>query len=486
MDMLNSSLKEHAAFIREKKVSSKEMVSYYLERIEKYDKKLNAFITLNESVFQEAEEYDNRVAKNDDLPPFAGVPIALKDNMVTKGLLTTCASRILSNFIPPYDATIVEDLKKAGFLILGKLNMDEFAMGSSCETSYFKKTVNPYNTNYVPGGSSGGSAAAVAARLVPAALGSDTGGSIRQPASLCNIVGMKPTYGRVSRFGLVAFASSLDQIGPMTKNVSDSVELLKIIGRYDPKDTTSYKTEPFKYSNIFSNGIKGVKIGLPKEYFGVGMSDDVKKAMEKSIKFFADNGAEIVDISMPHTDYAVAVYYIIATAEASSNLARYDGVKYGYRAKSSDLEEMYCFTRSEGFGTEVKRRIMLGTYVLSSGYYDAYYLKAQKVRTLIKKDFIEAFKKVDFILTPTSPTTAFRLGEKSNDPLQMYLSDIYTISLNLFGGAGISIPCGFDSKGLPIGLQILGNYFDEDRLLSVAEFFENSNPFYRELPQNYK
>ncbi|MCA1980487.1 MAG: Asp-tRNA(Asn)/Glu-tRNA(Gln) amidotransferase subunit GatA [Calditerrivibrio sp.] len=486
MDLLNATLKTHAELIRSKKISSKEMLHFYLDRINRYDSRINAFITINEKALEEAEKYDSMVSNNEDIPPFAGVPIALKDNMVTKDLLTTCSSNILNNFVPPYDATVVKHLKDAGFIIIGKLNMDEFAMGSSCETSFYKKTVNPYNTDCVPGGSSGGSAASVAARLVPAALGSDTGGSIRQPASLCNVVGMKPTYGRVSRYGLIAFASSLDQIGPMTKTVEDSVSLMEVIGKYDKNDSTSFKKDDFNYNNNFANSIKGLKIGLPKEYFAEGISDDVKNAIKSSVDFFASHGAEIVDINMPHTDYAVAVYYIIATAEASSNLARFDGVKYGFRAKANDLQEMYTFSRSEGFGTEVKRRIMLGTYVLSSGYYDAYYLKAQKVRTLIKNDFLNAFKKVDFILTPTSPTTAFKLGAKSNDPLQMYLSDIYTISLNLFGGCGISIPAGFDSNGLPIGLQLLGNYFDEERLLSLSDFYERHNPYYRKLPGMFK
>lgn len=486
MDLLNATLKKHAELIKSKKVSSKEIVNFYLDRINRYDGKINAFLTLNEKALDEAEKYDSMISKGEDVPPFAGVPIALKDNIVTKDLLTTCASNILNNFVPPYDATVVRHLKEAGFIILGKLNMDEFAMGSSCETSYYKKTVNPYNTDFVPGGSSGGSAASVAARLVPAALGSDTGGSIRQPASLCNIVGMKPTYGRVSRYGLIAFASSLDQIGPMTKTVEDSIDLMEVIGKYDENDSTSFKKDDFKYNRDLQNSIKGLKIGLPKEYFAEGISENVKKAMQSSVDFFASHGAEIVDINMPHTDYAVAVYYIIATAEASSNLARFDGVKYGFRAKANDLQEMYTFSRSEGFGTEVKRRIMLGTYVLSSGYYDAYYLKAQKVRTLIKNDFLNAFKKVDFILTPTSPTTAFKFGEKSNDPLQMYLSDIYTISLNLFGGCGISIPAGFDPDGLPIGLQLLGNYFDEERLLSLSDFYERYNPYYKKLPEIFK
>jgi len=482
MDLLNSTLKEHAEYIKAKKISSKEMVKYYLNRIEKYDKIINSFITINNGALEEAEAYDNQ---NSD-KPFAGVPIALKDNMVTKGLLTTCASNILNNFNPPYDATVVQHLKDAGFIILGKLNMDEFAMGSSCETSYFKKTVNPYDPNRVPGGSSGGSAASVAARLVPAALGSDTGGSIRQPAALCNIAGLKPTYGRVSRFGLVAFASSLDQIGPMTKTAEDSAFLLEIIGKYDKNDSTSFNKEPFKFTDPFKSSIKGLKIGLPKEYFGEGLSADVQKVVDEAIDFFKKNGAELVEVSMPHTDYAVAVYYIIATAEASSNLARFDGVKYGLREKTNDLNEMYTLTRSKGFGTEVKRRIMLGTYVLSSGYYDAYYLKAQKVRTLIKNDFIEAFKKVDFLLTPTSPTTAFRLGEKVSNPLEMYLSDIYTISLNLFCGCGISIPAGFDKQGLPIGIQLLGNYFDEDRLLSLSSFFERGTEYFKKLPDRFK
>lgn len=412
----------------------------------------------------------------------AGIPIGLKDNIITKEIKTTCSSRILEHFVPVYDATVTKLLKNEGFIILGKLNMDEFAMGSSCESSYFQETRNPWDTNRVPGGSSGGSAAAVSARLVPAAIGSDTGGSIRQPASFCGITGMKPTYGRISRYGLVAFASSLDQIGPMTISANDSETLMQIIAKHDKNDSTSASVENFEPSKAATGNLNGIKIGVPEEFFAKGIEPDVEKAVKNAIAVFESLGAEILSIKMPHTDYAVAVYYIIATAEASSNLARYDGVRYGYRAEGDTLKKMYTATRSEGFGDEVKRRIMLGTYVLSAGYYDAYYLKAQKVRTLIKEDFLNAFKEVDAIIAPTSPTTAFNAGEKSNDPLSMYLSDIYTLSLNLFGGCGISIPCGFDSKHLPVGLQILGNYFQEQKVLNIAKNYQNSTDFHTKIP----
>ena len=480
--MLNIKIKELRQKLSDKDISSVELIKYYHNRINRFDPEIKSFISLNETALEEASLIDQKRAKGDHLPPFAGIPIALKDLIITKNIPTTCGSKILEHFIPPYDATVTKHLKDAGFIIMGKLNMDEFAMGSSCETSYFNKTRNPWDTNRVPGGSSGGSAAAVAARLIPLSLGSDTGGSIRQPGALCGVVGLKPTYGGVSRYGLVAFASSLDQIGPFTTNVEDTAEIMTVIGKHDDKDSTSAKIDNHNYMSGLSGNIKGLKIGLPKEYFSESLNDELKNSIFDALKIMEKCGAEIVDIDMPHTEYAVAVYYIIATAEASSNLARYDGVKYGYRADGKNLNDMYVHTKSSGFGEEVKRRIMLGTYALSSGYYDAYYLKAQKVRTLIKNDFISAFKKVDLIATPTSPTTAFKLGEKLNDPLQMYLNDIYTIPLNLYGGCGISIPCGFDKKMLPLGLQLLGGYFEESRLLNCAYAFERATDWHTKIP----
>ncbi|BAI81402.1 aspartyl-tRNA(Asn)/glutamyl-tRNA (Gln) amidotransferase subunit A [Deferribacter desulfuricans SSM1] len=482
MDLLNKTINELKTLLETKQISAYELNKFYLDRIKNIDTKIDSYLYLNESILDEAKIIDEKRARGEKLPEYAGIPIAIKDNMVTKGMPTTCASKILENFDSPYNATVVELLKEKGFLILGKLNMDEFAMGSSCENSYYKKTKNPWDLERVPGGSSGGSAAAVAARLAPATLGSDTGGSIRQPASLCNVCGLKPTYGRVSRYGLVAFASSLDQIGPLTHNVEDSALLLSIIGKHDEKDSTSAKFESKDYTANLNKDIKGLKIGVPKEFFGEGIQPEVKEKVLEAIKQFESLGCEIKEISLPHTEYAVAVYYIIATAEASSNLARYDGVRYGFRAEAEGLIDMYEKTRSIGFGDEVKRRIMLGTYVLSAGYYDAYYLKAQKVRTLIKNDYLNAFKEVDVIITPTSPTTAFKIGEKSSDPLQMYLSDIYTISLNLFGGCGISIPCGFDNNNLPIGLQIMGNYFEEEKVLNLAHKFQQITDFHKKLP----
>lgn len=482
MDLLNKTINELKTLLETKQISAYELNKFYLDRIKNIDTKINSYLYINESILNEAKIIDEKRAKGEKLPEYAGIPIAIKDNMVTKGMPTTCASKILENFYSPYNATVVELLKEKGFLILGKLNMDEFAMGSSCENSYYKKTKNPWDLERVPGGSSGGSAAAVAARLAPATLGSDTGGSIRQPASLCNVCGLKPTYGRVSRYGLVAFASSLDQIGPLTHNVEDSALLLSIIGKHDEKDSTSAKFESKDYTANLNKDIKDLKIGVPKEFFGEGIQPEVKEKVLESIKQFESLGCEIKEISLPHTEYAVAVYYIIATAEASSNLARYDGVRYGFRAEAEGLIDMYEKTRSIGFGEEVKRRIMLGTYVLSAGYYDAYYLKAQKVRTLIKNDYLNAFKEVDVIITPTSPTTAFKIGEKSSDPLQMYLSDIYTISLNLFGGCGISIPCGFDNNNLPIGLQIMGNYFEEEKVLNLAHKFQQITDYHKKLP----
>jgi len=485
MSLLNKNLKELAEGLASKEFSSKELVQFYLDRIDKYDGDVQAFNHINENAVKQAEAIDAKRASGEALPTYAGVPIALKDLLITKGMPTTCSSKFLEGFTPPFNGTAVGLLEEAGFVNLGKLSMDEFAMGSSNENAAFKKTRNPWDTEKVPGGSSGGSAAAVAAGFAPVTLGSDTGGSIRQPASLCGVIGMKPTYGRVSRFGLVAFASSLDQIGPMGKSAYDLASILSIIGEHDVKDSTSANVEKKDYTKDLTGDVKGMKIGVPKEYFAEGLSADVKEAVDNAIKKYTDMGCEMVDISLPHTDYALATYYIIATAEASSNLGRYDGVRYGKRAEADNLRDMYFNSRSEGFGDEVKRRIMLGTYVLSAGYYDAYYIKAQKVRTLIKQDFVEAFKKVDAIICPTSPTTAFKAGEKTEDPLQMYLSDIYTLSLNLFGGCGLSVPCGFDKDGMPIGVQLLGNYFEEGKILNLAHAFETATDISR-IPEKLK
>ena len=467
----------------DKELSSVELTKAVLSRIEETEGKLNSFVTVaGDEAIKSAEIADEMIAAG-KTEALTGIPLAIKDIFCTKGLLTTCSSKMLSNFVPPYDATAVSRLKAEGAVIVGKTNMDEFAMGSSTETSHFGTTKNPWDTTKIPGGSSGGSATSVSADQCIASLGTDTGGSIRQPASLCGMVGLKPTYGRVSRYGVVAFASSLDQVGPMTKDVEDSAILLGSIAGFDPKDSTSIKTDVPDYKAMLSGDIKGLKIGVPKEYFVEGMDAEVEQAVRKSIDDMKSMGAEIVEISLPHTEYAVAVYYIVAPAEASSNLARFDGVKFGHRASDIDgLIDMYKKTRSEGFGQEVKRRIMLGTYALSAGYYDAYYLKAQKVRTLIARDFKEAFEKCDVIVTPTTPTTAFGIGEKNDDPLQMYLSDVLTISCNLAGIPGISIPCGFSKAGLPIGLQMLGNHFDEATILRAAHAYEQSTAWHKERP----
>ncbi|ADD69188.1 glutamyl-tRNA(Gln) amidotransferase, A subunit [Denitrovibrio acetiphilus DSM 12809] len=485
MSFLNKNLKELTDGLAGKDFSSKELVQFYLDRIKKYDSEIQAFNYINENALKQAEAIDAKRLKGETLPAYAGVPVALKDLLITKDMPTTCSSKFLEGFKPPFNGTAVSLLEEAGFINLGKLSMDEFAMGSSNENAAFKKTRNPWDTTKVPGGSSGGSAASVAAGLAPVTLGSDTGGSIRQPASLCGVVGMKPTYGRVSRFGLVAFASSLDQIGPMGKSAFDLASILSVIGKHDSKDSTSANVDQKDYTKDLTDDVRGMKIGIPKEYFAEGLAPDVKSAVADAIKKYTDLGCEMVDISLPHTDYALATYYIIATAEASSNLGRYDGVRFGRRAEADNLRDMYFNSRTEGFGEEVKRRIMLGTYVLSAGYYDAYYLKAQRVRTLIKQDFVEAFKTVDAIICPTSPTTAFKAGAKTEDPLQMYLSDIYTLSLNLFGGCGLSLPCGFDKDGMPIGVQLMGNYFEEGKILNLAHAFELATDISR-IPEKLK
>lgn len=415
--------------------------------------------------------------------PLFGVPVSIKDNICTHGWETTCASKILTGYIPPYDATVVRKLKEAGAVIFGKCNMDEFAFGSSTESSAFQKTANPYDLSRVPGGSSGGSAAAVAADEAICALGSDTGGSIRQPASLCNVVGVKPTYGRVSRYGLIAFGSSLDQIGPLTKTVEDAAILLNVLAGHDPLDSTSANVPVPDYTKSLAKDVKGLKIGLPKEYFAKGLSPEVEKAIRSAVKTYESLGASVHEITLPHTPYAVAVYYVVAVAEASSNLGRFDGVRYGARAEASNLLEMYLETRNQGFGAEAKRRILLGTFVLSAGYYEAYYLKGLKVRTLIKNDFEEAFKKVDVILGPTAPEPAFKIGEKSSDPLSMYLSDIYTIPANLAGVPAMSLPAGFSGNGLPIGMQLTAKPFDEETIFRAGSAFQMVTDFHKRKPQ---
>lgn len=457
-------------------ISSEEITSSVFDQIQNTNPEINAYITLLEEQAQvAAKNVDERRNKGERLGVLAGLPVAIKDNICTQGVRTTCGSKILSNFIPPYDATVVEKLKKADAVIIGKTNMDEFAMGSSNETSFFGLVKNYFDSERIPGGSSGGSAAAVASHMATLALGSDTGGSIRQPASLCGVVGMKPTYGRVSRYGLVAFASSLDQIGPITKDVRDCALLSSVICGHDPKDSTSLRETELDFTESLEGEVKYIKIGIANEYFGEGLDQEVKAAVMKGVELLEKLGMKVEEISLPHTDKAIATYYVLATAEASSNLARYDGVRYGSRAEGDmALSQMYEKTRSEGFGAEVKRRIILGTYVLSAGYYEAYYAKAQKARTIIGEDFKSAFEKVDVIITPTSPTTAFKIGEKMDDPLTMYLSDIYTVSANLAGMPAISVPCGKDSKGLPIGLQIMGKPLAEGLILKVAYSLEQS------------
>ena len=465
--------------IKNKELTITEITKAYADRINEKERDVQAFVTtLTDEAVKQAEEIQLKVESGEISGEFAGIPIGIKDNMCTKGVKTTCSSRMLENFIAPYDATVVENLNKENIINLGKLNMDEFAMGGSTEYSYFKKTRNPWNLNKVPGGSSGGSAAAVAANLVPWALGSDTGGSIRQPSSFCGVVGLKPTYGLVSRYGLVAFASSLDQIGPITKDVYDSAMLLNLIAGHDEKDTTSANIEKKDYTKCLKNDVKGLKIGVPKEFFGEGINEEVKKSLETAIEKYKELGAVVEECSLDIAKYALATYYIIACAEASSNLGRFDGIRYGYRAKEfKDLRDLYKKSRSQGFGPEVKRRIILGTYVLSSGYYDAYYKKAQQVRTLVMNEFNKAFEKYDVILIPTSPTVAFDIGSKSDNPLEMYLADICTVSVNIAGLPGISVPCGVDSQGMPIGMQLIGNKFQEETILNAAYTYEQSTKF---------
>ncbi len=485
MDLTDLTAFEAAAAIKKGELSSYELTSACLHRIKNIEDEVSSFVEVFEKdALAAAAAVDKRIAKGGSEGQLDGVPVAIKDNICIEGRLTTCSSRILKGFKAPYNATVIDRLRSAGAIFLGHTNMDEFAMGSSTETSCYNITRNPWDLQRIPGGSSGGSAAAVAAREVPAALGSDTGGSIRQPASLCGVAGLKPTYGRVSRYGLVAFASSLDQIGPIARSLQDIALIFKIIAGHDHRDSTSVDIEIPNPLKDFDKGVKGLRIGIPEEYFVEGVDGEVRDSVRTAIGELESAGAELVEVSLPHTEYAVATYYIIATAEASSNLARYDGVQYGYRTpKPKDIFDIYESTKSEGFGDEVKRRIMLGTYVLSSGYYEAYYLKAQKVRTLLKSDFEKVFKKCDLIATPTSPTPAFKVGEKMADPLQMYLSDIFTISINLAGLPAISIPCGFSAQKLPISLQLIGRHFDEATLLRAARAYEACTDWHKKRPE---
>ncbi len=477
MDIRQFTIDSARTAVAQKQLSATGLVEEFYKTIKATDGEIHAYLTLSEErALQQARKIDDLVSKGATLPALAGVPIAIKDVMVTRGVRSTAGSRTLENFIPPYDCTAVERLEAAGAIVLGKTNCDEFAMGSSNENSAYGPVRNPRDTSRVPGGSSGGSAAAVAAGMAVAALGSDTGGSIRQPASFCGVVGLMPTYGRVSRYGLIAFASSLDHIGPLTRNVRDAAILLRTIAGRDPMDSTSADVPVADYEAEMTRPVEGLKLGVPKEYFGEGLDHEVRAAVEATVQQLARDGCEIVPVSLPHTGYAIPTYYLIATAEASANLARYDGVRYGRRSsQAKTLSEMYRKGRDEGFGPEVKRRIMLGTYALSSGYYDAYYLKAQKVRTLLARDFENAFQQVDAIVTPTAPTPAFKLGEKTADPLAMYLADIYTVTADLVGIPGISVPCGETTAGLPIGLQVLGKHFDESTILRVAYAVEQKN-----------
>ena len=487
MDITELTVHELQEKIKNGELTTKEILQAYINRIDEKEKDVQAFVTTLTEEAEKKEEVHKKIESGEIEGDLAGIPIGIKDNICTKGIKTTCASKMLEDFISPYDATVMEKINDENMILLGKLNMDEFAMGGSTEHSYFKKTRNPWDLNRVPGGSSGGSASAVAAGMVPWALGSDTGGSIRQPASFCGVVGLKPTYGLVSRYGLVAFASSLDQIGPITKDVKDSAILLNIIAGHDKKDTTSVNIEKKDYVKALKNDVKGLKIGVPKEFLAEGTQPEVKKKIEEAIQIYKELGAVVEEISLDVAKYSLATYYIIACAEASSNLGRFDGIRYGYRAKDyKDLNELFVKSRSEGFGDEVKRRIILGTYVLSSGYYDAYYKKAQKVRSLVMNEFNKAFQKYDVLLTPTSPTVAFKIGEKTSNPLEMYLSDICTVSVNIAGLPGISIPCGVDSNNMPIGMQLIGNKFQEETILNAAYTFEQRLKFREKYKPEFK
>ena len=485
MNILDLTAVELGQAIKDKKVTVREALDAYYQQIDKYDSAYHCYNTLcRDEAYARADEVQKGIDSGELTSPLAGVPIGIKDNICTKGIKTTCSSKILCNFVPPYNATVIERIEKAGMIILGKLNMDEFAMGSTTETSATGVTHNPWDINKVPGGSSGGSAAAVSAGLAPIALGSDTGGSIRQPCSFCGISGLKPTYGAVSRYGLVAYASSLDQIGPIGKNTRDCAELFSIIAGKDEKDGTSMETEPFSVEAAQSSDIKGKKIGVPNDYLGEGISPDVKKAILDAAKVFEDLGAEVEFFDMPIVKYAIPAYYIIACAEACSNLSRYDGIKYGYKSENADnLRETYIKTRSEGFGMEVKRRIMLGNFVLSSGYYDAYYQKALKAKKLIQQSFYDAFEKYDMILGPVAPTTALKIGESLCDPLKMYLGDIYTVMINIAGMPSMSAPCGFDGGNMPIGMQIIGKPFCEAEIMSAVTAFEGATDYHKAKPE---
>ncbi|MCR8644742.1 Asp-tRNA(Asn)/Glu-tRNA(Gln) amidotransferase subunit GatA [Paenibacillus sp. N1-5-1-14] len=484
MSLFEKKLQEIHSMLHAREISATDLLNQSYDRIAQVEPKVQAFIKLNEEQARKSTaELDAQLVSGGERGLLFGLPIGIKDNIVTEGLTTTCASKFLSNYNPVYDATVVRKLKEAGAVTVGKLNMDEFAMGGSNENSSFHPTYNPWNVEYVPGGSSGGSAASVAAGEVYFSLGSDTGGSIRQPAAYCGVVGLKPTYGLVSRFGLVAFASSLDQIGPLTKNVEDSAYLLQAIAGHDPSDSTSAKVDIPDYISALSGDIKGLRIAVPKEYFGSGIDPQVKARVKEALQVLESLGAICEEVSLPHSEYAVATYYLLASSEASSNLARYDGVRYGVRSDNADnLLELYHMSRSEGFGSEVKRRIMLGTYALSSGYYDAYYLKAQQVRTLIKQDFDQVFEQYDVVIGPTAPTTAFKIGEQVNNPLTMYLNDILTIPVNLAGVPAISVPCGL-VDGMPVGLQIIGKALDESTVLRVAHAFEQHTDHHKQRPQ---
>lgn len=484
MKLYSLTVSEIARKIKEKEITIKEVLDSVYNRIENVEEKVSAYVTLTkEQAYNRATKLQERLDNGEDIGIMGGVPIAIKDNICTNGIKTTCSSKMLENFVPFYDATVIEKLENAGAIIIGKTNMDEFAMGSSTENSAIKKTKNPWDLERVPGGSSGGSAAAVACDIAPCALGTDTGGSIRQPASFCNVVGLKPTYGLVSRYGVVAYASSLDQVGPLTKSVEDAAILLNVIAGKDEKDTTSADIPKKDYLKSIKDDIKGKKIGVPTEFISDGINEDVKKAYEENLNTLKELGAEIIEIKLDYAKYSLPTYYIIATAEASSNLGRYDGIRYGHRAKDfSSLDELYVKSRTEGFGDEVKRRIMLGTYVLSSGYYDAYYKRGQKVRTLIIDDFKKAFEKCDVIAIPTTPNTSFKFGEKTSNPLEMYLEDIYTVPVNIAGLPGISVPGGFDKNGMPIGMQFISKAFDEENLLQVAYTFEKNTGFNMKKP----
>ncbi len=484
MELYQQTIHQLHSLLKSKKISSVELTKAFLQRISEQDSRIGAYISVTgDTALHQAAQADKLIAHGNDISILTGIPLAIKDNMCTKGLKTTCASRILGDFTPPYDATAIEKLKQQHYVLLGKTNMDEFAMGSSTENSGVRPTHNPWDLNRVPGGSSGGSAAAVASQQAVAALGSDTGGSIRQPAACCGVVGLKPTYGLISRYGLVAFASSLDQIGPITRDVRDAALLLNVIAGHDHRDSTSAPQSLPDFTAKLGKPIEGLKIGLPREYFSAGLGQEVAAGIDNARNILEKLGASFAEVSLPHTEYGIATYYILATAEASSNLARYDGVKYGYRHQDYDnLLQMYENSRAAGFGDEVKRRIMLGTYVLSSGYYDAYYLKAQKVRSLIIRDFEELFAEYDLLLTPTIPAPAFKLGERTADPLTMYLSDIFTISANLAGLPAISVPSGFSSSKLPLGLQLMGPPFSETKILQVAHAFEQETDYHLQHP----